>query len=83
MLAAVTESVWTDEDRALVLALLAEQRETCSSCGHPMSQCRDPATAQRWTVIESVCQPGRVMAAAAENNAKVGRRGIVLGSKLG
>jgi len=79
----ITESVWTEQDRGLLLALLAEQRETCPVCQHQMSVCRDPKTAGTWQVIESVCQPGRVMAAHAENAAesKKPRRGVVLGSR--
>jgi hypothetical protein len=64
----VREPDWTDEDRSLVLALLAEQRETCSTCGHQMSECRDPRTAGRWQVLTEVCQPGRVAQAVAEDN---------------
>lgn len=74
----VAEPEWSDVDRGLLLALLAEQRETCSSCGHPMSACRDPKTAGSWQVVEDVCQPTRVAQAAAENAAGSKRRGVVL-----
>jgi hypothetical protein len=79
----LTESVWTEEDRGLLLALLAEQNETCKICGHQMSVCRDPRTAGTWQVVPSICQPGRVMAAEAENaiESKRSMRGVVLGSK--
>jgi len=74
----VAESRWTDTDRGLVLALLAEQKETCSLCGHPMSVCRDPSTAGSWTVVQEVCQPTRVAQARSEDLAKTKTRGAVL-----
>ena len=77
----VAESVWTDQDRGLLLALLAERRDTCSECGHPMSQCRDPKTAGTWRVVEGVCQPTRVAQAVAENNARDKKRGVVLSTR--
>lgn len=76
------ESQWTDADRGLLLALLAERRETCSECGHPMSLCRDPSTAGRWQVMENVCQATRVAQAVAEDVAQGKRRGVVLSTKL-
>ena len=78
----VTAPVWTEHDRALVLAYLAEKAETCPSCGHPMSVCRDPRTAGRWRVIESICQPSRVRQAKAEDAVKAKRRGLLLGTQL-
>jgi hypothetical protein len=76
----VREPKWTEHDRALVLALLAEERETCSSCGHPMAECRDPATAGTWRVHEEICQASRVSQAVADNYAeeKRPRRGLHL-----
>jgi len=68
-------------DRGLLLALLAERAEICSSCGHPMSQCRDRSTEGSWQVVEDVCQPSRVAQAAAENLAESKRRGVVLLTK--
>jgi len=76
-----TEPEWTDADRGLVLALLAEQRDTCPMCGHPMSQCRDEKTAGGWTVIEEVCQPSRVAQAVAHNVAESKKRGVALLTK--
>lgn len=73
---AVTESEWTELDRDLLLALRAEQAETCSMCGHPLSVCRDPN--RRWTVKEDICQPSRVAQAMAENAREAGKRGVVL-----
>lgn len=76
-----SEPRWTDADRGLLLALLAERRETCAQCGHPMSQCRDKNTAGKWQVIEDVCQPTRVAQAEAENIGKSKRRGVVLSTR--
>jgi len=72
------EPEWTETDRGLVLALLAEQRETCQSCGHPMALCRDPHTAGTWQVLEDVCQPSRVSQAVAEGVRESKRRGVML-----
>jgi hypothetical protein len=75
---AVAEPEWTDADRGLVLALLAERAETCPSCGHLTSVCRDESTAGTWQVLEEVCQPSRVAQAVAEGVAEGKRRGVVL-----
>jgi hypothetical protein len=72
---AVTEPEWTDLDRGLVLALLAERAEICSMCGHPMSVCRDPSTAGTWKVIQETCEPSRVAQAVSESSKA---RGLVL-----
>lgn len=72
------EPEWTDLDRGLALALVAEKRETCNQCGHPMSQCRDKKTAGHWQVVEEICQPSRVAQVRAEENAKDKRRGVVV-----
>jgi hypothetical protein len=79
----VTESEWTSADRGWVLALLAEQADVCPQCGHPMTVCRDPATAGQWQVIEGVCQASRIAQAVAENNVRDAspRRGIVLSTR--
>lgn len=74
----MAEPEWSDVDRGLLLALLAERNETCSLCGHPTSVCRDPKTAGSWQVVEDVCQPSRVAQAVAENAAGSKRRGVVL-----
>jgi len=76
-----TEPEWTDVDRGLVLALLAERKEVCSSCGHPMSVCRDPSTAGTWTVVQDVCQPTRIAQAVAEDLAKSKKRGTMLSTR--
>lgn len=72
------EPEWSDLDRGLVLALLAEQREVCPLCHHPMSVCRDPRTAGSWEVMEEICQPSRVSQAAAEAVRESKRRGVVV-----
>jgi hypothetical protein len=61
-----------------VLALLAEQREICQMCGHPMSVCRDPKTAHTWEVKEEICQAARISQAAQENAHEGKKRGVVL-----
>lgn len=77
----VLEPEWLDEDRGLVLALLEERAQTCPSCGHPVSQCRDPATAGTWQVVEEICQPSRIAQAVAENAAESKRRGVVFSTR--
>jgi hypothetical protein len=61
-----------------VLALLAEEAETCQGCGYPMSECRDPSTERQWRVETSVCHPGVIIEATQENLAeeKPRRRGL-------
>ena len=78
---ATTEPEWTDADRGLLIALLAERRDICPQCGHPMSQCRDPATAGSWTVVTDICQPGRVAQAVAAEVSESKRRGVVIGTR--
>jgi len=72
----VSSPEWTDDDRALVLALREEQANTCPMCGHPMDECRDPATARTWRVHEEICQAGRVAQAIADNRAEEHVRGL-------
>jgi hypothetical protein len=74
----VSEPDWTEADRGLVLALLEERAGACGSCGHPLSECRDPKTAGTWEVIEDICQPSRVAQAVSEDLSASKRRGIVL-----
>lgn len=71
---------WSVDDRAAVLALREQEAETCTMCGHPMSECRDPKTEQTWSVVEEICQPSRIAQAVADNNAKAEKkvRGVVL-----
>lgn len=74
----VTEPEYSELDRGLLLALLAEKADVCTACGHPAWQCRDPKTAGQWQVVETVCQPTRVAQAAAENVAADKRRGVLI-----
>lgn len=46
---------------------MEEEREVCPSCGHLMSECRDPKTAGTWTVETEICQASRVAQAVAED----------------
>lgn len=78
---ATTDPEWTDLDRGLVLALLAEQAETCVSCGHPISECRDPETRGMWTVVEETCWPSVVAQATAQNVHEAKRRGVMLATR--
>jgi hypothetical protein len=57
LVAAITEREpeWLDDDRDQVLALLAEQAETCPGCGRPLDECRDPETARTWRVVDDLC----------------------------
>ena len=70
----VREPEWTPDDRALVLALIEEEKQICSICGHPLSECRDPSTAGTWMAVTEICQPGRIAQATAENER--GTRGL-------
>lgn len=73
-------SPWTDEDRDWLLALRAEERETCKGCGYPLDECRDPKSAGTWTPKASVCQACLVVEAEAENQQEGGkRRGVYVG----
>lgn len=75
------EPEWTDEDRGLVLALLAERDETCPGCRQPMDECRDPKTAGSWSPVQQVCQACVVQEAASDNAGEGGKRqrGLYLG----
>lgn len=73
-------SPWTDEDRGWLLALRAEERETCKGCGHPLDVCRDPRTAGTWTPQTEICQACVIAEAEAENQQEGGRRrGVYIG----
>jgi len=63
----VCEPRWTDEDRAWVLALLAEQAEVCKGCGNSLAECMDPRTQYTWQVKQHICEACRVLEAAQEN----------------
>lgn len=55
------EPEWTDEDRGWVLALLAEQRDTCQGCGYPLEECRDPASMHQWRIVQDQCEACRML----------------------
>jgi hypothetical protein len=74
----VTDPEWTDTDRGLVLALLEERASICSSCGHPMSECRDPKTAQTWQVLTEVCQPSVIAQVMQEQVQEAKKRGVII-----
>jgi hypothetical protein len=57
-----------------VLALLAEERETCPGCGNPMDECRDRATAGTWQVDVETCQACLVAEAMSDNLNESGKR---------
>lgn len=75
------EPDWTEYDRGLALALAAERAETCPSCGHPLSECRDSKTAGSWTVVQDVCQPSVVAQVIAEQVAEAKKRGVVISTR--
>ncbi|GIG63605.1 hypothetical protein Lfu02_79770 [Longispora fulva] len=79
-----TDPDWLPEDRGLLLALLAEEADTCAGCGHPIDECRDPANAGRYEVVQQICQACRVTAAQLDNDAENGNppRGLYTGSRL-
>lgn len=62
----VREPAWTDNDRALVRALLDYRANTCPLCGRQSEVCQDPSTAQTWQVISHICEPSRIAQAKAE-----------------
>lgn len=69
--------MWTDEDRDLLLALEAEEREECDGCGHPMDVSTDRATSHQWEVHRHTCQACVVLEAEVGNDVEAGgRRGI-------
>jgi len=77
----VSEPRWTDLDRGLLLALLAERADKCSECSHPMSLCRDPKRIGDWEVVQDICHPTLIAQVKAEELAKHKRRGVVLATR--
>lgn len=67
------EPLWTAEDRAYLLAYIAERDEVCQGCGNPLDECRDPKTARSWRVVEETCQACLVAEAVADNRAEAER----------
>jgi hypothetical protein len=77
---AVRDAEWTDEDRGWVLALLAEEADTCPGCGQPNSVCRDPKTMYEWRAVQVQCQACRMIETQRESDADgPKRRGIYTG----
>jgi hypothetical protein len=60
--------VWTDEDRDLLLALLAEDAVACTGCGHPLDVTTDGANRGRWDVKRRTCEACLVLEAAVGND---------------
>jgi hypothetical protein len=75
----VRESEWTEEDRALVLAFIANERGQCPGCGHPVEECRDRATGANWQVFTETCWASRWASKVAEDNA--GQAGLYIYTK--
>ena len=63
----VREPQWTDNDRALVRALLDYRANICPLCGRQSDVCQDPTTARTWQVIPHTCWPSQVAQSQAEN----------------
>jgi hypothetical protein len=72
------DPLWTDEDRNLLLALLAEEREECEGCGWPLEISTDPKTQRTWTVHRTTCEACRILAVEVSNDAESKRphRGV-------
>lgn len=49
------EPLWTDEDRAWALALLAEEAGNCGGCGQPVSESMDPVNEFAYRVERLRC----------------------------
>jgi MinD superfamily P-loop ATPase len=64
------EPLWTSEDRAYLLAYIGERDEVCGGCGNPLDECRDPATARQWRIVEEQCEACRIGEAHADNLAE-------------
>lgn len=77
----VRDPAWTDEDRGWLLALIGEEADTCSGCGHPASETRDPALMYQWRLVERKCWACVVLEADADARAesKTKDRGLKTG----
>ena len=62
--------MWTDEDRNLLIALLAEERDECRECGQPRDVSHDRKTQGTWRVHRVTCEACRILEAEAGNDAK-------------
>lgn len=61
---------WSLNDRQVVIAYLAEERDRCQGCGHPTDESMAKETAGKWTVTQKQCYACVVAQATAENNAQ-------------
>ncbi len=79
----VRQSRWTETDRAYVRALLDYDADTCPSCSHQMSECRDPKTARTWQVLTHICEPTRMVQVELDNAAEAARkqRGVMYSTR--
>lgn len=77
----VGEPEWGDDDRGWLLALLAEDADTCSGCGHPNSETSDPASMHQWRLVQRKCWACVVLEADADARAesKTKDRGLKTG----
>lgn len=62
--------MWTDEDRDLLLALIAEEHGECDQCRHPLEISTDRKTQRTWQVHRSTCEACRVLEAEMGNDAE-------------
>ena len=60
--------MWTDEDRDLLIALLAEEAEECSGCRQPLSISTDKKTQGTWQVDRITCEACRIIEASVDND---------------
>lgn len=66
--------MWTDDDRDLLLALLAEEAEECSGCGQPLAQTTDPDNRGTYEVSRVTCEACVVLQAEVDNDYEGSRR---------
>jgi hypothetical protein len=66
------EALWTEEDRAWALALLAVEDEACRGCGQPLDQSTDPALEEAWTAEVIRCHACAAAGRHAEQFQKAG-----------
>src|SRR5882724_9448547 len=67
---------WTDEDRNLLLALAAEEREECDGCRQPLTLSTDNARMYDWRVHRKVCRVCALLEVTASNDAENQERGV-------
>lgn len=66
--------MWTDDDRELLLALVAEEAEECGGCGRPFAETTDPANRGTYEVSRRTCEACLVLQAEVDNDHEHGRR---------